>query len=111
MDQVQFLDSLFRLKNLLNVLLRIITSVLLDKLVDTAATIGVEIFFKPFHVTTCPGEIQVKHLITVLQAGRMLTDPEVAKQVVELFCHRFVIVSLHHADEQTLSETTGTDEE
>ena len=58
-----------------------------------------------------PEKLEVEHEVAVAARRGVLSDVEVAEEVVELAACTYVVVVLQGVQCQTLAETPGTDEE
>ena len=55
-------------------------------------------------------KIEIEHLELTLQGSRMLSDPQIAKELLELILVEHIIVSMKHTDEHALAETARANE-
>ena len=83
----------------------------LAEVLESSAAVRVQPFTVVVQLAGDAGEVEVEHEVAVAARRGVLSDVEVAEEVVELAACTYVVVVLQGVQCQTLAETPGTDEE
>ncbi len=108
---LQFVSVLCLGLDFLDLLFSVTCGILLHEAVQLNGEIGVEPLFQHVYLARDLREVQEQHLVSPLQVGGVMADPQVAEQFLEAVLLAAVIVGVEHAQEDALAKTTGTDEE
>ena len=65
----------------------IIRSIRIDKVIQSLAAIGIEVLLQSLQIATGTREIEIEHLVAILQGCWVLTHPKVTEELVELISH------------------------
>ena len=110
-DKYQLVYGVFRLEDLLYKILRIVLTVDIHKTIQLHFAITVKLVFQLVDTSAYLRKIKIENQIFTLKGSRILTNPQIAEQILELILHVTVIISLEHTDEYALAKTARTDKE
>ena len=81
------------------------------EVVQSTATVVVEIYGQPVRLSADAGKVERQNLVGALQGCRVLAYPQVTEPGLELRILRDVVVGPQHTQEDAFTEAPGTDEE
>ena len=81
------------------------------EVVQSTATVVVEIYGQPVRLSADAGKVERQNLVGALQGCRVLAYPQVTEPGLELRLLRDVVVGPQHTQEDAFTEAPGTDEE
>ena len=110
-DKYQLVYGVFSLEDLLYKILRIVLTVNIHKTIQLHFAITVKLVFQLVDTSAYLRKIKIENQVFTLKGSRILANPQIAEQILELILHATIIVSLEHTDEYALAKTARTDKE
>ena len=108
-DHYQFVCPGSRFKEFLYEIVRIISGVFPNEVIQLAHHILVELLLQFINSASYSREIEMHHLVASHQFGGMLAYPQLAEYFLKLVFLRLVVVCLEHAQQQALAEAARAD--